>query len=202
MISEKNGYPESLKGCFLISESRMADPHFFQSVVLIIEHTEDGAFGLVVNHRSALRLSDVLPRADSLRAQNTPLYAGGPVQQDFLLVVHSHTWQDQLSPTASEIIPGIFFEPSFRAVEDFFDDNKWNTIPEDDQPKIHLFLGYSGWSPGQLESELQSGSWMIIPASEALVFHPEPDSGWRDALKEKGGIYKIFAESNQDPRLN
>jgi putative transcriptional regulator len=201
MISEDNIYPESLKGYFLISESQMADPHFFRSIVLIVEHNADGAFGLVVNHRSALHLSDVLPRADSNRAKSTPLYAGGPVQQDYLLVVHSPTWQEE-SPTASEPVPGIFFEPSFRQVEQFFNDEFWNSVPEDDKPKIHLFLGYSGWAPGQLEAELKSGTWMILPASPALVFHPEPDSGWKDALKKKGGIYKVFAESNQDPRLN
>ncbi len=201
MFSEDNNYPESLKGWFLISETRMTDPHFYQSVVLIIEHNADGAFGLVVNHRSSLTLSDVLPRMNSSKARNTPLYAGGPVQQDYLLVVHSPTFQEP-SPTAMEPVPGIFFEPSFRAVEQFFDDAFWEKIPEDDKPNIHLFLGYSGWAPGQLETELRNGSWMVLQASPQLVFHPDPESGWRDALRKKGGIYRIFAESNQDPRLN
>lgn len=197
----KEIYPSSLKGYFLISESNMPDPNFFQTVVLVLEHNHEGAFGLVVNRRSHLTLGDIMPRFNTDRGHSTPIYVGGPVQQEYLFSLHSDIPGLQ-SESASSPIPGIQFEPSFHKLENFFDEETWTKIPEEERPSIHLFLGYSGWAPGQLEREMEMNSWMILPATPKLVFHPNPEEGWRDALREKGGIYRIFADSNQDPALN
>lgn len=194
--------PESLKGYFLISESNMLDPNFQETVVLILEHNAEGAFGIVVNRRSRLTLGDILPEFAHERGFQTPVYVGGPVQQEYLFVVHSELPENEKSDTVSEVVKGVFFEPSFRYLQKYFEPQFWESVPADDRPKIHLFLGYSGWAPGQLEREMQSGSWVIHRASPRIVFHHNPEQGWRDALKDKGGIYKIFAESNQNPSLN
>ncbi|MCB1309234.1 MAG: YqgE/AlgH family protein [Leptospiraceae bacterium] len=181
----------------------MTDPNFFQTVVLMLEHNKEGAFGLVVNRRSRLHLHDVMPRLDSERSKTSPIYVGGPVQQEYLFVVHSEMPPGhQSSESAGESVEGVIFEPSFRRVEKFFEDEYWDSIPADDQPRIHLFVGYSGWAPGQLEKEMQMGSWMIHPAHARIVFHANPEQGWKDALREKGGIYRIFADTNQNPSLN
>ncbi|MBX7058069.1 MAG: YqgE/AlgH family protein [Leptospirales bacterium] len=195
-------YPSSLKGYFLISESNMPDPNFFQTVVLMLEHNEEGAFGLVVNRRSKLSLADILPRLDSPRSRSTPVYVGGPVQQEFLFVVHSEIADHQPSAAAVRPAPRVIFEPSFSNVEKFFKDEFWEAIPADDRPKIHLFLGYSGWASGQLESELKLGSWIHQAADAQIVFHPDPETGWKEALRKKGGIYRVFADSDQNPALN
>ena len=195
--------PPSLKGHFLISESNMIDPNFFQTVVLLLEHNEEGAFGLIVNRKSHLTLGDIIPRFATDRGYKTPVYVGGPVQQEYLFLLHSEMPDD--SPASSSRIsptPGVFFEPSFSAMEEFFEEDYWNSIPADDRPKIHLFLGYSGWAPGQLEKEMSQGSWITHPAGPKIVFHHNPEQGWKDALREKGGIYKVFADSNQQPGLN
>ena len=193
---------ESLKGFFLISETNMTDPNFFQTVVLIIEHNHEGAFGLVVNRRSHLTLGDILPKFATPRGHSTPVYVGGPVQQEYLFVIHSELPDTEKSPTALEPVSGVIFEPSFRNLEKYFEDAFWEEIPRDDRPYIHLFLGYSGWAPGQLEKEMEAGSWITHRAAPRIVFHPDSDMGWKDALREKGGIYRVFADTNQNPSMN
>ncbi len=198
----KRSYPESLAGYFLISELEMADPNFYRTVVLMITHNHNGAFGLVVNRRSEATLADILPEYDSPRGKETPVYVGGPVQQEYLFMVHSDLPAGAPSPQSISPAPGIIFEPSFEHAKLLFDEEKWQSIPPDDRPRIHLYLGYSGWSPGQLEWELEQGAWMIHPARPKIVFHPRPDEGWKDALREKGGLYKVFADTDQNPSLN
>lgn len=195
-------FPASLKGYFLISESNMPDPNFFQTVVLMLEHNAEGAFGLVVNRRSQLRLADVMPDFDNARGREAPLYVGGPVQQEYLFGVHSDLPGQAPGDNAVLPVPGVIFEPSFRNIQGYFEPETWESIPADDRPRIHLFLGYSGWGPGQLEKELQLGSWMVHRAEPRIVFHPNPDEGWKDALREKGGVYRVFADTDQNPSLN
>lgn len=192
----------SLKGYFLIAESTMLDPNFKHTVVLMIEHNEEGAFGLIVNRKSNLYLSDILPEFQNSRGKETPIYIGGPVQQEFLFAIHTPLFDRQPSPTSIEIIKGVFFEPGFRNLEPYFKDEYWNSLPLDDKPKIRIYIGYSGWGPGQLEREIREGSWILHPASMDIVFHPDPERGWKDALRKMGGIYKLFADTNQDPFLN
>ncbi len=196
-------FPDSLKGYFLISESNMPDPNFFQTVVLILEHNKEGAFGLVVNRRSRLLLADIMPQFEQERGATTPIYVGGPVQQEYLFVLHSEMPATH-SPgdNTMQPVPGVIFEPAFSHVESLFETETWEKIPADDRPSIHLFLGYSGWAPGQLEKEMHMGSWMIHPATPKIVFHEDPEQGWKNALREKGGIYRVFAESDQNPTLN
>ncbi len=180
----------------------MPDPNFYQTVVLMLEHNNEGAFGLVVNRRSNLSLADILPRLDNERGRHTPVYVGGPVQQEYLFVVHSEIVDHQGSGSVIRPAKGVVFEPSFQQVERFFDPEIWENIPADDRPNIHLFLGYSGWAPGQLENEMKLGSWIFQAAKAGIVFHPDPENGWKEALRDKGGIYRIYADTNQDPALN
>ena len=199
-----NMHPESLKGYFIISESNMLDPNFFQTVVLLIEHNSDGAFGLVVNRRAKITLGDIIPTLANTRGFTTPLYVGGPVQQEFLFALHSELPEilNGGSPETTVVAEGVFFEPNFRKLEHYFIEENWQAIPADDQPHLNLYLGYSGWAPGQLEKEMSQGSWIIHQASKKIVFHENPEEGWRDALRAKGGIYQLFADSKQEPHLN
>lgn len=194
--------PESYKGKFLISEANMSDPNFFQTVVLMVEHNADGAFGIVVNRRSKLTLSDILQGFESPLGQSCPIYVGGPVQQEYLFALHSELPDKSESEHRTSPVKGVYFEPAFRRLEQFFVPESWEQIPADDRPKIHLFLGYSGWAPGQLEREMERGSWITHPASAKIVFHENPEEGWKNALRDKGGIYRVFADTNPEPGLN
>jgi len=192
----KKKFPDSHRGHFLIAESNMSDPNFFQTVVLILEHNEEGAFGLVVNRKSQLTLGDLMPGFQNEKGYAIPVYVGGPVQQEYLFALHSEIEGIEQSPSAIKPVDGVVFEPAFMILENYLKEH------EEKEGTIHLFLGYSGWAPGQLESEMERGSWMTLPAKPNIVFHPNPEEGWRAALREKGGIYKVFADSNQDPALN
>ena len=185
MALEKSG-PESLKGYFLISESNMPDPNFFQTVVLMLEHNSEGAFGLIVNRRSHLCLSDVLDRHSSERARSTPIYVGGPVQQEYLFVLHSELPDRALEPGKIQAVSNVYFEPFFNRIEHFFQDDQWQNIPADDRPSIHLFLGYAGWGAGQLEAELAADAWHVTDIEDSILFDLAPESRWAATMARDG----------------
>lgn len=179
----------------------MSDPNFHRTVVLIIEHTQDGAFGLIVNRRSNLALADILTEFQTDTGQETAVYVGGPVQQEFLFAIHSSI-PESITASSIQVVDDVIFEPAFRNIDQYFREEYLETLQPNDQPKIHLYLGYSGWGPGQLEKEINDGSWMTVKATSKIVFHPNPEEGWQVALRQKGGIYKVFADTNPDPNLN
>lgn len=189
---------KSLAGTFLIADYELGDPNFVETVVLLVSHDQNGAFGLVVNRRSQLSLGAAAPSYRESPFAAMPLYLGGPVEQEYLFTIHSGFGAaDAGSPHARLVAPGIHFEPDFGYVERAILDR-----PQQLPPKIRLFSGYSGWGPGQLEGELAEKSWALLPAVPELVFSDRPDHGWRDALKRKGGIYNVVAVTGSKPSLN
>lgn len=193
--------PKYLEGYFLISEVELMDPNFYRTVVLLVKHDGEGAFGLVVNRRSNVTLQEVLEGFEDGPAKDLPIHVGGPVQQEYLFALHSG-FPDQLeSEHSSAPAEGVVFEPVTESVVDYLK-TTWSMIPEADRPRIHLFAGYSGWGAGQLENELQAGAWVVLPASSDIVFYPDPSEGWRQALSRKGAFYKIVAETGFKPSMN
>ncbi len=193
--------PDSLEGHFLISETDLMDPNFFRTVVLITDHNENGAFGLVVNRKSTANLYDVLPGFTEDDAGAIPVYVGGPVQQEYLFVLHSGLPAGTQNEQAEHPAPGVVFEPATEPLVTYLQ-SEWPALPADDRPKLHLYAGYSGWGPGQLEEELRHGAWYVHKATADIVFHPDPEQGWRDALSRKGAIYRIIAETGYRPSIN
>ncbi len=193
--------PDSLEGHFLVSETELVDPNFYRTVVLMITHNDDGAFGLVVNRPADLSLSDIVPEFEDDAIGEHPAYVGGPVEQQFLFALHSGLPERATSPYASRPAPGVIFEPVFTVMEEYLHE-EWGGVPVGQQPSMHFFLGYAGWAPGQLERELQEKAWLVIPATAEIVFHPHPEEGWNDALSRKGGLYRIVAQTGFKPSMN
>ena len=164
----------------------MSDPNFYQTVVLILEHNDEGAFGLVVNRRSHLTLGDIIPRFATNTGYSTPIHVGGPVQQEYLFTLHSELPEESVSESKRQAITGVFFEPSFQNLEKYFEEDYLLDIPADDRPRIHLFLGYSGWGPHQLEKEMDLGSWIIHPANSRIVFHTNSRARLEGCIARKG----------------
>ena len=192
---------ESLQGKFLISETELEDPNFTQSVVLLLEHNSEGAFGLIVNQMSTLRLGGVLDEFKGTEAAELPLFVGGPVQQEFLFCLYSSI-PELDNDAVIEVIPGVVFNPDLRSVLSYLKDIYPGLHPEQ-RPDIHFYAGYSGWGEGQLEKEMSVyGSWVVLPANQALIFSKDPEESWRSALKRKGGIYYIAAEMGFKPSMN
>ncbi|MBD3314730.1 MAG: YqgE/AlgH family protein [Chitinivibrionales bacterium] len=136
-------------GCVLLSKQELEDPNFKSTVVLICVHNNEGAFGLVLNRPSHMPLSEVFDVEGPKKHTRRKIYIGGPVQQNTLHVL-------QLSDDASEhavpIAEGVYLGGEWESLEEVL------AAPEED---LRLFLGYSGWGSGQLETEILRGAWEV-----------------------------------------
>jgi putative transcriptional regulator len=153
----------SLAGSFLIARPMLQDPNFRRTVVLLLAHNADGAFGLVVNRPAE---AEGLP---------WPLFAGGPCPSPGLMLLHGHPdWAqpgEEKGEAAPEVAPGIFVGNAAcleRAGE----------LPADTEGRFRVFSGYAGWSAGQLEGELAAGAWALATASAALLFETPTTDLW------------------------
>lgn len=169
----------------------MPDPNFRETVVFIIEHNEEGAFGLIVNRILDITVSEALPHLTGKRARESLVFLGGPVQREFIMAIHDG---NQVQ-AGKEIIPGVFFEPAFENLFPYFQDKECPC-------KILTFVGYSGWGSGQLEFEMEQNTWIILDGHKNIIFLEDPEKGWREALRAKGGLYRVFANTTNNPDLN
>lgn len=178
------------KGRLLISEPFLPDPNFERTIILLCENNSDGSFGFVLNKPSVANVSDVM---DEIKDFNTPAMVGGPVQQDTLHYLHRHKDLDD----AVEIVEGVYWGGNFEKLLFLLETKQ---IPQDD---IRFYLGYSGWSAGQLEEELEQDSWIVSNrAMEDLIFDPKPDSMWKKTLAVMGGRFSVYSNYPKNPRLN
>ncbi len=176
-------------GVLLIAPPMMLDPNFRRSVVLLCEHGPDGSFGLILNRPLALKLSDVL---DDLGGDDQ-VSLGGPVQQDTLHFLHRH---GDLVTDSIAVFDGVHWGGDFEAVKTLVQTH--DATPQD----LRFFLGYAGWSPGQLDEEIALGGWFLARADEVLIFADPPGALWRTVLRRMGGQYALLANFPDDPRLN
>lgn len=176
-------------GSLLIAEPFLGDTNFKRSVVLVCEHSAEGTFGLVLNQTTNLTLSDVL---DDTYAE-LPLFTGGPVQQNTLHFVHR---RPDLIDDSVEVMDGLYWSGDFDQVKQAVN---LGTLKNED---IRFFIGYSGWSEGQLAGELEAKSWIVARTDTAFLFDTPADQFWRGILKRMGGEFKAIANYPVDPRLN
>ena len=167
----------------------------------MINHDEEGAFGLVVNRQLDVTLEQVLPEFEHTAAGNLSIYQGGPVHPQYLFTIHSGLPKNLMSKQATSPIEHVVFEPAFPNLEKYLRED-WEALPAEDRPPINLYAGYAGWEGGQLEAELALGAWIVRPAAAKHVFSDSPDEGWREALGELGGMHKIIAETGFKPSMN
>ncbi|HCX20850.1 MAG: hypothetical protein CMB80_21420 [Flammeovirgaceae bacterium] len=179
------------RGDLLISEPYLPDPNFERTVILLCEHDENGSFGFVLNKPSNSNLDELIEEAEGF---DPTVYVGGPVQQNTLHFLHRSP--GNLS-NDKEIVNGIFWGVDF--------DRLLTSINTKaiDKKDLKFFIGYSGWSEGQLIDELKSKSWIVYKnATPELVFNMNAEELWKEALKNMGGKYKMISNYPTDPRLN
>lgn len=169
----------------------MADPNFKRTVTVLVQHNEeDGSLGFVLTRPAPMMLEDVI---DGFEGFEAPLFVGGPVQMDTLHYLHS---VGHLLPGSVEVVPGLFWGGDFDVLKELV--NLKQVKPE----QFKFFLGYSGWSVGQLADELKENSWIIHRAKPKHVFNTLADDLWKKVLHEKGGEFSMMVNFPEDPILN
>lgn len=177
---------DSLQGKLLVASPSLLDPNFRRTVVLVTEHGEHGAAGIVLNRPSESTVGDVVPQLEWLTDSDERIWVGGPVEQTSVLVLGEFDEPDE-SP-----VP-VFERVGFVSVGD-----------EQPEPprRIRVFAGYAGWGGGQLEGELDRDDWIVEPALPDDVFAADPELLWRSVLRRKGGVFELVARMPDDPSVN
>ncbi len=179
---------DNLQGQLLISSGGLYDPNFRHTVVLVGEHGLEGAVGVVLNRPLDATVDDVVPSLGGLVGPGEPLFEGGPVmpQQVVLLA--------ETSRTELLDVP-VFGSVGFLTGE----------VPDDVESAIRrarVFLGHAGWGPGQLEAEMEEGSWILEQAREEDIFSDAPELLWHRILERKGPEYRALSRMPFDPSMN
>ncbi len=150
----------SLAGSFLVAKVVLHDPNFVQTVVLMLRHDGEGAFGLVVNRPAE---AEGLP---------FPVFVGGPCPASGLILLHGHTEWLADADEVQEVVPGVYIGDA-ECLERITEEQ------ENDKPvRFRVFAGYSGWGPDQLECELAAQTWIVVPATAKLIFDAPIDEVW------------------------
>ena len=178
----------SLRGKLLIASPSLVDPNFARTVVLITEHNDDGAMGVVLNRPSETEVADVAPELEAIGGAE-PVHIGGPVQPEALVVLAEFS-----DPAAAAWI--VVADVGFVAA-----DTERQQL-EAAVRRGRVYAGYSGWGAGQLEGELAEDAWIVEPPLPAELFPDDPEALWQDVLARKGGQFALIARMPDDPSLN
>lgn len=163
----------------LLAMPQLQDPNFSRSVVLMVEHSPKGSFGLVINHPSPIKASELLESLEMswCGEESAVVWAGGPVSPSTGWVLHEPLTIAEPGQGTIEITSSILLSTS---------PERLRAIANQPPPNIRLLLGYSGWGPGQLEEEMARGAWLHASADPKLVFGTSPDEIWELALGSLG----------------
>lgn len=173
---------ESLAGRLLVATPDLLDPNFFRTVVLVLQHDEDGALGLVLNRPSADSIVLHLPDWAAVACQPDVVFVGGPVEPAVGIAL---ALEGEGAPTP---LSGV-------TMADLSE-------PPGSTDSVRLFAGYAGWGADQLELELEEGAWVVVDAHPVDAFSTEPDTLWSEVLRRQRGPLAMMATFPVDPSLN
>jgi putative transcriptional regulator len=180
----------NLRGQLLIASPALLDPNFHRTVVLIAEHDdESGAMGVVLNRVTELPVGEAAPVLGDIVEPGALVHSGGPVQPTAVVILA------QFHEAALAAVP-VFGDIGFVAGDADFE------LLAPDLRRARVFAGLAGWSPGQLEAELEREDWILEPARDEDVFSDEPEALWASVLERKGGSFALVARMPPDPSLN
>ena len=187
-IQSNNVLPS--RGRILISEPFLRDATFGRSVILLVDHTDEGSMGLVINKQLPLFLNDIIMEFKYL--DEIPLYKGGPIATDTLFYLH--TLSD--IPDSISISKGLYLNGDFDALKKhILQGNEING-------KVRFFLGYSGWECEQLIQEIKENTWIIAKEDPSYLLDGEVKDMWKNALGKLGSKYETWSRFPQVPSLN
>ena len=178
-----------MRGQLLVAGPALLDPNFHRTVVLVCEHDEDGALGLVLNRPSPIPADQAIPELGAALADEDTLWVGGPVQTTSVVVLADFGGADVEALIVGDhvglVLPGADLGEVGETVA-----------------RARAFLGYAGWGPGQLDGELEGGDWIVAPFEAGDAFTADPDGLWGRVLGRKGGRYALLATMPPDPSVN
>jgi Putative transcriptional regulator len=179
-----------LRGKLLLDSGQLRGSYFQRTVILICQHDAQGALGLVLNRSTGSTAGEMIEAdlPDSLKEH--ALFLGGPVQPSTLSYLHT----DAFIPDAN-VMPNLSLGHSLETLVEI--GGSFSAVR-----KVRLFAGYAGWSPGQLEDEMQRKAWLTHPASLDLVFETDPSRLWQTILRKKGWKYRLLSQMPEDLSLN
>jgi putative transcriptional regulator len=176
----------SLQGRLLVASAGLFDPNFRRAVVLVGHHDEEGAMGLVLNRPSETLVAEAVPPLAEIIDPDEPIFVGGPVQPESVMILGEFEDEDAGVP--------VFANVGFL---------KGDSEPEDVAAcaRVRVFAGYAGWGAGQLETELEEESWVVLEARPDDVFGPS-EGLFAAVLRRQGGRYRVLAMLPDDPSVN
>ncbi len=169
-------------GRILLAEPFMLDPNFKRSVVLVCDHGVDGSVGFIINKILDMQLNELIDDFPDIDAR---IYFGGPVQTNTIHFVHC---KGDLLEDSRQVTHGIYWGGDFEKLKFLVDSKLIN--PRD----IRFFVGYSGWSEGQLTEEMDSGSWLVGDMDSNYLFKSQPGKIWQRAMQNKGDAFSVIAQ--------
>lgn len=184
MRERSTGSPETLAGSLLLAHPVLRDPNFRRTVILMSAHNDDGAMGVVLNRPAGKVLSDLDEAFTLTELAKVPVYRGGPVQDEQVILV---AWQPQ--PDGFRLHFGL-------------DPEKAEQLAQEPGMHLRAFLGYAGWSAGQLEGEMKRQTWVVAPAPADLLQHAPDENLWSVVLSELDERWKLLANEPEDTTLN
>lgn len=178
--SQRMFEPRPAAGKYLVASESLRDPRFRQTVILLINHDDQGSLGVIVNRPSEVSLSEIIDGAGTQR-----VYFGGPVQTRVFSMLYrsdqvSEVSDDEEGPEIMRIIEDVDFVLGFNAVTALY--------PQlDDDDPYRIYAGYAGWSAGQLEAEIENGGWHLISESTDPIFSDRPERVWETLMRKLRG---------------
>jgi putative transcriptional regulator len=173
------GREKLAKGRFLIATRQVRGPFFGETVIVLLDHSEEGAAGLIVNRPTRTRLSELLPQPAGLEDRRDRIHLGGPVEPHAMVfLIRSHT----TPPDSQRVLADVHVTGSAAALEHVVARN----VPAS---RFHAYLGYAGWAPGQLEAEVARGDWYVSSEKPEIIFDEAPHDLWLRLVREHEGVH-------------
>lgn len=180
------------KGSLLVSAPFLKDYHFARSVVLMVEHNDEGSMGIVMNKNfsNLMTLNELVPELASIPP--IPLYKGGPVGRDTLFYLHTFSYLKDALPLGN----GLYVNGDFEQMK------RYILAGGGTQGMVRFFMGYAGWQRGQLTQEIEANTWMVSNDSQVDLLNMYLRDLWKESLCDMGGKYAVWSRYPKYPIMN
>lgn len=173
------------QGKLLVAARDLLDPNFEQAVVLLVQYGPEGALGLIVNRPTEIELTRALPNAEGVDGRADVLYRGGPVlPAGMMMLLRRDGPVDGAQRVFADVHASASLDLLYKTLED-------GTPPE----RLRIFTGHSGWAPGQLDSEIARGGWLVLPGDADLVFSARPSEVWPRLIRRESDLLASLRET-------